>query len=33
MAYTLEVGGGVVYCPIVVQQYYTRVANAGGRGE
>jgi len=25
--------GGVVYCPIVVQQYCTRVGNVGGRRE
>jgi len=33
MAYKLDVGGGVVYCPTAVQWYCTRVGNAGGRGE
>jgi len=33
IAYKRPVGGGVVYCPIIVQQYCTRVGNAGGRGE
>jgi len=30
--YKLEFGGGVVYCPITVQSYCTRVGNAGKRG-
>jgi len=33
IAYTGEVGRGVVYRPRIVQQYCTRVGNAGGRGE
>jgi len=32
IAYKLEFGGGVVYCPITVQSYCTRVGNAGKRG-
>jgi len=32
IAYKREVGRGVVYCPIIVQWYCTRVGNAGGRG-
>jgi len=28
MAYKKEVGGGFVYCPIVVQQYCNSVVNA-----
>ena len=33
MAYTREVGGGIVYCPIVGQSYCTNIGNADGRGE
>ena len=32
VAYKREPGRGVVYCPIVVHWYSTRVGNAGGRG-
>ena len=33
IAYKREVARGVIYCPIIVQLYCTRVGNAGGRGE
>jgi len=33
IAYKRAVGRGVLYCPIIVQSYCTRVGNAGGRGE
>ena len=33
MAYKRGVGGGVVYCAIVVQEYCNSVGSAGGRGE
>jgi len=33
IAYKREVGREVVYCPIIVQSYCTRVGNSGGRGE
>jgi len=33
IAYKREVGGGVLYCPINVQEYRTEVDNAGGRRE
>jgi len=32
IGYKREFGGGVVYCPIIVQSYFTRVGNAGKRG-
>jgi len=32
IVYKRKVGRGVVYCPIIVQWYCTRVGNAGGRG-
>jgi len=33
IAYKRSVGGGVVDCPIIVQQYCTRLGSAGGRRE
>jgi len=32
IVYKRELGKGVVYCPMIVQWYYTRVGNAGWRG-